>query len=64
MLKPTWPVLSYAWINNDRFDLETAALDTSDFNAIKDWLSSERRKIKKVEIQLDDSHQLDEFPRE
>lgn len=64
LLKPTWPVLSYAWINNHRFDLETAALDTSDFNAIKDWLSSERRKIKKVEIKLDDNHQLDEFPRE
>ncbi|MFE6074962.1 hypothetical protein ACFVQB_10850 [Paenibacillus sp. NPDC057886] len=52
MLKPTWPIISYDWIDNNRFTIETAALETSEYNVLKDWFDSNDRETRKVTIRL------------
>ncbi|WP_405155371.1 hypothetical protein [Paenibacillus sp. FSL K6-0108] len=61
MLKPTWPIISYDWIDHNQFTIETAALETSEFSALEDWFSSENRKTRNVTIQLDVNKHLDEY---
>ncbi|KOY13055.1 hypothetical protein [Paenibacillus xylanivorans] len=63
MLKPTWPIISYDWIDNNQFTIETAALETSKYSALKNWFSSENRKTRKVTIGLDVNKRLDEYPK-
>ncbi|MGC5775866.1 hypothetical protein [Paenibacillus pabuli] len=63
MLKPTWPIISYDWIDNNQFTIETAALETSEYSALKDWFSSENRKIRKITIRLNSIKRLDEYPK-
>jgi hypothetical protein len=63
MLKPTWPIISYDWIDNNQFTIETAALETSEYSALKNWFSSENRKTRKVTILLDSIRRLDEYPK-
>ncbi|QOS77078.1 hypothetical protein JNUCC31_19940 [Paenibacillus sp. JNUCC31] len=63
MLKPTWPIISYDWNDNNEFTIETAALETSEYSALKDWFSSENRKTRKVTIRLDSIRRLDEYPK-
>lgn len=63
MLKPTWPIISYDWINNNQFNIETAALETSEYSALKNWFSSENRKTRKVTIGLDVNKRLNEYPK-
>ncbi|OAX50841.1 hypothetical protein [Paenibacillus sp. AD87] len=52
MLKPTWPIISYEWIDNNHFTIETAALETSEYNVLKDWFDSNDRETRKVTIRL------------
>ncbi len=52
MLKPTWPIISYEWIDNNHFTIETAALKTSEYNVLKDWFDSNDHETRKVIIQL------------
>lgn len=63
MLKPTWPIISYDWIDHNQFIIETAALETSEYSALKDWFSSENRKTRKVTIGLDVNKRLNEYPK-
>ncbi|OPG95539.1 hypothetical protein B2I21_26080 [Chryseobacterium mucoviscidosis] len=52
MLKPTWPIISYDGIDNNHFTIETAALETSEYNVLKDWFDSNDRETRKVTIRL------------
>lgn len=52
MLKPTWPIISYEWIDNNHFTIETAALETSEYNVLKDWFDFNDRETRKVTIRL------------
>ncbi|UPK44912.1 hypothetical protein [Paenibacillus pabuli] len=53
--------VSYDWIDHNQFTIETAALETSEFSALKDWFSSENRKTRNVTIQLNVNKHLDEY---
>jgi|GEM_PF-3107256 len=52
MLKPTWPIISYDWLDNNHFTIETVALETSEYNVLKDWFDSNGRETRKVTIRL------------
>lgn len=53
MLQPTLPVVSYDWIDNEQFKIETAALESSEYHVLEEWFNSEDRKTKDVDIQLE-----------
>lgn len=52
MLKPTWPINSYDWIDNNHFTIETAALETSEYNILKDWFDSNDHETRMITIRL------------
>ncbi|WP_145333039.1 hypothetical protein [Paenibacillus xylanexedens] len=62
MLMPTWPVISYNWKDNNYFTVETAALETNEYNTLEKWFSSDDRTTKKVTIKLDTSKKFNEYP--
>jgi len=53
MSSPTWPILDYQWIENDRFMIESADLASSEYEAIKHWYNSTEKKTKIVEVSID-----------
>lgn len=55
MLNPTWPILSYQWLDENRFSLKTTEISESDWDALQQWFSSTNRKVKRVEIQLENT---------
>jgi len=47
---PTWPIVDYQWTQNDRFTIETADLESAEFDAVKHWYASHEKKTKPIEF--------------
>jgi hypothetical protein len=62
MLMPTWPVISYDWKDTTHFTIETAALETNEYDILEKWFSSDDRATKEVTIELDTSKKFNGYP--
>ncbi|MCG7343177.1 hypothetical protein MHZ92_03465 [Sporosarcina sp. ACRSL] len=61
MYTPTWPIVDYQWMDDEKFSIETSDLTSSDFDTVKDWYASGDLKTKRVEILLSKTERLDAY---
>ncbi|GAA0133988.1 hypothetical protein YSY43_08280 [Paenibacillus sp. YSY-4.3] len=61
MYTPTWPIVNYQWIDNNRFLIELPDLESSEFEKIKNWYASSEKRTKTVEIVVDKEKKLDSY---
>lgn len=59
MYTPTWPIVDYQWIENNRFIIEAGDLESPEFEAVKNWYASNEKKTKKIEILLNREKRLE-----
>lgn len=50
--QPTWPIVDYQWMDNDGISMDSADLESSEFEIVKSWYDSSALQTKKVEISL------------
>lgn len=61
MFKPTWPIVDYKWIDNERVMIETADLETADFESVQHWYTSTDNKTKEIEVPISNTIRLDSY---
>lgn len=61
MYTPTWPIVNYQWIDNDKFLIQTPDLESSDFEMIKNWYASTTKKTREIEVLISKGKRLDSY---
>ena len=61
MYTPTWPIVDYQWIDDEKLLMEAADLASSDFDAVANWYASTDPKTTKVEVLLSKTIRLDSY---
>lgn len=52
MRTPNWPIISYRWISNQQFRVERPDLDSSKYQALQQWSSSDHPPVRAIDIRL------------
>lgn len=52
MHTPNWPIISYRWISNREFRVERPDLDSSKYQALQQWSSSDHPPLRAIDIRL------------
>ena len=61
MYTPTWPIIDYRWIDDEKFLMEKSDLTSSDFETVKNWYATAELQTKIVEISLNKTKRLEAY---
>ena len=61
MFTPTWPIVAYKWTDNDRVMIETADLESADFESVQHWYTSTDNKTIEIEVPISKTNRLDSY---
>lgn len=61
MFTPTWPIVDYKWIDTKKVLIETADLESADYESVKNWYTSTDNKTKEIEVPISKTNRLDSY---